>query len=87
MFAAVVYLMCAITSGICTVMLLRGYWRTGMRLLLWSGLCFVALTANNILLFVDLIILSKDTDLSVLRSITNWIGMMLLMYGLIWETR
>ena len=36
------------------MLLFRGYARSGLRLLLWSALCFVCLTLNNVLLFVDL---------------------------------
>ena len=45
-----VYLLCALTSLACAVLLLRGYFRTRVRLLLWSGLCFVGLALNNALL-------------------------------------
>lgn len=43
-----------LTCLACTVLLFRGYARSGLRLLLWSALCFVFLTLNNLLLFFDL---------------------------------
>src|SRR6185436_3908124 len=41
----------------------RGYRLTRVRLLLWTGLCLLALAAENVILFVDLV-LFPETDLS-----------------------
>lgn len=79
-----VYLLCCITSLACAVLLLRGYRQSGVRLLLWSGLCFVGLALNNIFLVVDTHIMPA-TDLSIVRSLPALIGVSLLLYGLIWE--
>ena len=48
--ASVVYALCALTSLACAVLLLRAYRRSWARLLFWSGLCFVGLALNNVLL-------------------------------------
>ncbi|CAN5545670.1 hypothetical protein BH09GEM1_BH09GEM1_09280 [soil metagenome] len=80
-----VYSLCALTSLICAVMLLRGYRRSRVRLLLWSGLCFACFTLNNIILFIDVQVL-PDRDLSVLRTLPSLLGMGLLLYGLVWES-
>jgi hypothetical protein len=82
MIAAIVYILCAVTSATCTVLLLSRYRRGGARLLFWSGLCFFAFTVNNVLLFVDLVLFPTTVDLLVWRSITVLIGLMLLIYGL-----
>ena len=82
--ANAVYLLCAVTSLACAVLLLRGYLRSRVRLLLWSCLCFVGLALNNILLVVDLIILPEG-DLSLLRNLPALVGLALLVFGLIWE--
>ena len=50
-----VYVLCALTSLACAILLLRGYFRTRVRLLLWSGLCFAGLALNNALLVYGLI--------------------------------
>jgi hypothetical protein len=84
--AEVVYLLCAITSIGCAIMLLRGYSNSKVRLLLWSGLCFVGLALNNIILFIDLVIV-PNLDLSLWRSLTSLGGLALLLYGLIWDAR
>ena len=49
----IVCVLCALTSLACAVLLLRGYFRTRARLLLWTGLCFAGLFINNMLLIVD----------------------------------
>jgi hypothetical protein len=66
--------------------LLRGYARGKQRLLLWSGLCFIGLTLNNGLVFIDLILLPMDIDLYILRLATAAAAMLVLLYGLIWES-
>lgn len=86
MIGTVVYALCALTSIACAWLLLRGYARTRVRLLLWSGLCFTGLALNNILLFIDVRML-PDVDLSIIRTIPAVAGMLLLLYGLVWETR
>lgn len=86
MFAIIVYVLCALTSGLCAVLLLRGYAKSRARLLLWSGLCFAGLALNNLLLVIDVRVV-PELDLSLWRTIPALIGISLLVYGLIWETR
>jgi hypothetical protein len=80
-----VYALCAITSVVCAVLLLRGYRSGRTRLLFWASLCFVGFAVNNILLFVDLILLPR-VDLFLWRTVPALVGVMLLIYGLIWES-
>ena len=80
-----VYILCALTSLACAVLLFRGYARTRVRLLLWSGLCFAGLALNNALLVVDE--QSLMTDLSSWRTLPALAGAALLVYGLIWDSR
>jgi hypothetical protein len=81
--ANLVYALCAITSLACAILLLRGFARSRARLLLWSGLCFVGLFINNALLVVDARIVF---DLSVVRSLPAVLGVVALLYGLVWES-
>lgn len=83
--AAMVYILGALTSLACAVLLLRGYSRGKKRLLLWSGLCFAGLALSNLLIFVDLIVL-PGRDLYLWRLATTGVAMALLLYGLIWES-
>lgn len=86
MIAAAVYILCALTSLDCAVLLLRAYARRGVRLLLWSGLGFVGLALGNAVLVVDLLIL-PERDLSLYRSLPVLAGLAVLVYGLVWDTR
>ena len=82
--APVVYLLCALTSLACAVLLLRGYRRSRARLLFWSGLCFVGFFLNNLLLIVSVPGVSAAT-LEVWRTVPALVGVSLLVYGLVWE--
>jgi hypothetical protein len=79
-----VYVLCGLTSLLCAILLLRGYARSRTRLLLWSGLCFAGLTLNNVLLFIDMVAL-PETDLSSWRMATVLLGLLPLLYGVIWD--
>lgn len=81
-----VYLLCAATALACCLLLLRGYWRSRARLLLWCGLCFLALTVENVVLFLDIVVFT-ETDLSAFHLSAALVGVALLLYGLIWEVR
>ena len=80
-----IYLLCFLTAGVCTVLLLRGYWRSATRLLLWSALCFVFLALNNLLLFIDVVVFPVEVSLLPYRQLTGLIGVSVLLYGFIWE--
>ena len=86
MIARAIYILCALTSLACAVLLIRGYLRSRARLLMWSAWCFAFLFLNNVLLYVDVEIL-PSRDLSVLRAVPVVIALALLLYGLIWEVR
>jgi len=83
--AILIYVLCFLTSLACGVLLLRGYLRTRVRLLLWSGGCFAFFALNNLLLVVDETI-GPRYDLTLARSLPAVIGIALLLYGLVWET-
>jgi len=85
--AEAVYVLCALTSAACAALLLRGYRRSGHRLLFWSGLCFVALFFNNVFLVLDKVIYpGPQLDLSLVRTLCALLGVGTLLYGLIWES-
>ena len=84
--AEAVYVLCALTSLVCAVLLLRGHRQSGQRFLLWGSLCFFALAANNVLLYVDLVVV-PSTDLSLVRGTVALAGIGLFVFGLVWEER
>lgn len=81
-----VYLLCAAAALACGVLLLRGARRSRVRLLTWSGLCFLALALENVVLFVDLVWV-PEIDLSSVRLCVALVGMSLLLFGLIWDVK
>ncbi len=86
MFGNLVYILCAATSMVCALLLLRGYRRSRVRLLLWSAVCFLGLALNNALLVIDLR-MGTAIDLSVWRMIPAIIGAGALLYALVWEAQ
>jgi hypothetical protein len=84
-FKFVLFLLAALTSFACMALLFRGYARTGVRLLLWSALCFIFLTANNVLLFLDNVIFPTQLDLRPYRLGAAFTGIACLLYAFIWE--
>lgn len=80
-----VYVLSALTSLTCAILLARAYRKTKLRLLLWSCLCFVCLAINNTLLFVDLVILPVEVSLVTYRAISALFAMSLMVYGLVWD--
>lgn len=83
--APFVYLLCAATSILCAVLLVRGYRRSRSRLLLWSSLAFLGLAGNNALLVVDQLVV-QSVDLSTIRLVPAVLGVACLVYGLVWES-
>jgi hypothetical protein len=84
--AAAVYILCAATSVACAWMLFDGYRRTRTALLFWSSLCFMLLAVNNGMLLIDFFT-GPALDLSIKRSLVALVAVLLLLYGLIWESK
>jgi hypothetical protein len=84
--AAAVYVLCALTSLACAVLLLRGHARRGLRLLLWSGLGFVGFAVGNAMLVADLLIF-PERDLQLMQNLPHLAGLVVLVYGLVWDTQ
>lgn len=84
--ASIVYLLCALTAIVCAWLLMQAYFARGRyRLLLWSGLCFVGLAANNLLLVVDKLVLPTSIDLSLWRTGVALAALSVLLYGLVMD--
>lgn len=85
MIADIVFVLCALVSTICAVMLFVGYRRSRTRLLFWSSLCFAGLAINNVLLMIDFVMVA-GIDFTLYRSVIALAAVMLLVYGLITES-
>jgi hypothetical protein len=85
MIGSVVYFLCALTCWLCAGLLLRAYARQQARLLFWSGAGFCAFGVANSMLFVDLVLV-PSIDLSLARNLVTLVGILLLLWGLIWES-
>lgn len=82
--APTVYLLCLASSAVCAWLLARRYVRTQTRLLLWASLCFALLAVNNLLVVLDLMVISS-VDLSLVRLVASVAAVLVLLYGFIWE--
>jgi hypothetical protein len=82
-FNLVLYALVMLTCLACTVLLFRGYARSGVRLLFWSALCFVGLSVSNVMLFFDLALFPTQIDLRVYRLLAAVAGLACLLYGFI----
>jgi hypothetical protein len=67
-------------------MLFRGYMRTGVRLLFWSGLCFLGLMLDNIMLYADVYVF-PDVSLVLWRKVPGLLAISLLLFGLVWDSK
>jgi hypothetical protein len=79
-----IYGLCALTALACGVVLLRSHFRSRFGILLWSGLCFVGLSVNNVLLVLDRTVF-LDVDLSSWRNGVALASILVLVTGLILE--
>lgn len=84
--AEIVYVLSAVTSAICLALLWRGWRRSGARLLLWTALCFVGFTVNNVVLLLDETVWQDVADLRWLRHGSALVGALVLLGGLIWDS-
>lgn len=82
--AIALYVFTILVTLFCAVLLLRAWIRVRRGLLLWSGLCFVGLTLDSILVLADMI-LFPSLDLYHWRLASVAVSVSLLVFGMIWE--
>jgi hypothetical protein len=85
MIPVIIYSLCALTCLGASLLLWRGYRRSRQRLLYWSSLCFGIMAVSNAVLILDLIVLPK-LDLLNYRSAVTQVALLVLIYGLIFES-
>jgi hypothetical protein len=81
---AFVYMLCFLTSAGCAGLLIRSYLASRTRLLLWTALCFTLLMVNNLLLFVDVVLL-PEVNLLPYRHFASLGAIVVLLIGFIWD--
>ena len=80
-----VYVLCALTSAVCAGLLVRSWWASRSRLLLYSALCFIGLMFNNILLVLDKVVTGPEVDLALWTKVPAVLGMAIFLFGSIYE--
>jgi hypothetical protein len=83
--AALIYSLCALTSLAAAVLLWRAWFRSRLPLLFWSALCFLFLTANNVVLVLDKVVWPVEVDLRLWRLAISLAAVTVLLVGLVWE--
>jgi hypothetical protein len=84
MISSLIYLLCALTSLLCTYLLIRSYKRSKSPLIFWTSIFFITSAVSNILLFVDYVIV-PSVDFSLVRTVLLLAGISMLVYGLVFE--
>ena len=77
---------CAATCLLSATLLLRAFFRLHERLLLWNGICFVGLMLENVMLYIDVVVV-PDVDFSLWRKLPGLVGLIVLLFGLIWDSK
>lgn len=85
MVPATVYLLCGLTSLICAILLYRSYRSTRNQLTYWTALAFSFFTLNNFMVVADFVVY-RSVDLSLVRTLPLFVGVAVLVFGLVWES-
>jgi hypothetical protein len=84
--AEAIYLLSAVTSLVAAALLFRQHRRSRTPLLFWSFVGFIGLAINNVLVYIDLVLVPM-VDLVLPRTVAGAAGLVALLYGLLWESR
>ncbi len=83
---ALIYALCLLASASCAALLGRAYLLSRTRLLLYTAIGFSFFALNNLVLFVDMLVLPQ-ADLWVWRQAAAGAGLGVLLFGFVWEMR
>jgi hypothetical protein len=83
--AAAVYMLCALTSIVCAALLIKSGVSAGKGLLFWSGWGFACFALGNVMLFIDLVVF-QEYDLLLVRNVLTLSGILMMLYGLIFNS-
>jgi hypothetical protein len=79
-----VYILCFVASAVCAALLVRSYQASRTRLLLWAALCFVLLAVNNLIVVLDVLVIST-MDLGPFRQAASLGAITVLLIGFVWD--
>ncbi|HXG89804.1 MAG TPA: DUF5985 family protein [Vicinamibacterales bacterium] len=84
--AGFAYSLCLVTAVMCAVLLTRAYLHSRFSLLFWSALCFWGLSVTNALAVVDRFV-ATDVNLYPLRLAAGLVSVLVLLFGMVWESK
>lgn len=84
--AEIVYILCALASLACAVIVFRSFREQRSRMLLLVTLCFVGMAINGAILVIDLVVW-PEMDLRLARTLVAYVSLLGFLFGLIWESR
>lgn len=84
--SVIIFSLCALASIFVAYLLAKAYRQRPSQILFWSAICFGGLALNNIVLFIDLVLMPAEITYGLVRNgiIVASIGS--LVYGLVWDT-
>jgi hypothetical protein len=85
MMPGLVYILCALTSLGSAVLLWRAVGKPGNGLLFWSGVCFLGMAINNVLMYIDSV-LFPTFYMYELPNIVALVSIIILSLALIWHS-
>lgn len=83
---AIIYGLCTATATCCAGLLARAFVASRARLLLWGSICFSLLAINNLVLVLDLMLLSS-INLFIVRNLSALLAVSAMLYGLVCDER
>lgn len=84
--SSIVFSLCALASIYVAYILAKAYRERPSRILFWSAICFSGLALNNIVLFIDLVLMPTEVTFALLRNTIIVASVGSLVYGLVWDT-
>lgn len=84
LFPTLVYVLCFATSAMCAWLLFRSYRKSSARLLMWSAACFILLAVSNLVVILDILVIS-EVDLRIYRLTLSLSAVLTLLFGFIWD--
>lgn len=82
--SSVTFILCTIISLISAILLMRSAKGPQGRFLFWGAIYFLGAALNNILLYIDAVVV-PDVDWALAPNLVGLVSIAILIYALIWE--